>query len=809
MRSSRKKEHTSRANAEQELRYKADSVCTRIRRRFKHRISASQLRNNADWLRAVFDSMNDLVFIKDRHSKLIWGNKAFREYYDMTEDQIFNIYDGPQSDEDDTVKYLKDDHYVLTTGETMDIPSECITDTKGFANYFHTVKSPMFNPQNQISGLVAVSRSLDSEEEVDRSREDRTERKQQLANLKSFVRSIPLAVAMLDAKMRFIACSEAWVSLFCPGIEVPPNSSYLDRFEKILRLQPAYEAALRSGESKILRGMLIANAAGREVVINVNLEPWSFPTGNVGGAIILIEELTPEKQAVEALRNSEENLSITLNSIGEGVITTDKNGRIQRMNPEAETLTGWTIERAKTRPLEQILRLIDTDTNRPIQNPVKQIKKELGILHLPAETGLIDHDGARRNVAVSGAPMRNSFGEMFGLVFVIRDETEQRLLEEEYRQSQKMDSIGKLAGGVAHDFNNMLGGIMGAAELLEEELAEHPKLLKYVNIIFRCSKQASELTDKLLAFSRKEKPVFQPVSVHECINNVLEIVERSIDPRIDLKQQFNAEKDYIMGSGMLLQNAILNLCLNARDAMKNGGMLTVATDNTILVAEDAAVNLFNIPPGEYLCIRVKDTGNGIPNDIKDRIFEPFFTTKAAGKGTGLGLSAVYGIIKNHQGGIQAHSEFRIGTTFEIFLPLTQAKQATSETAPVEQSDLCGKILLIDDEPELREASAELIQRFGHEVITATNGIDGMHIYHEQADSIDLVLLDLAMPGKGGMDCLREIHEIKPEAKVIICTGYATEETVRELHTNRVFRILNKPFRRTDLLAAIENALQQK
>lgn len=789
-------------------RYRNNRDKNQGRKRMKRKLSPAQLRCNAAWLRNSLDSMRDMVFIKDLHSNIIWGNKAFRDYHGMSEDVIFNIYEAPHSDRDDSVQYLKDDHYVYTTGEPMVIPSECITDAKGFANYFQTIKSPIFDPQGHISGLIAVSRAIEGAEEVDRSRADRVKRKQQLTNLKSFVHSIPLAMAMLDAKMRFIACSEAWISLFCPGLGIKAGTSYLAHFESILRLQPAYEATMRSKQAKVLRGLLIENAAGRQVVININLEPWYFPTGDVGGAIVMIEELTPEKQAVEALRNSEENLSITLNSLGEAVITTNADGRIQRMNPEAELLTGWSIESAKNRLLQDVLRLIELESNRPLRSPVDQVKEEMGTVHLPADTGLIDHDGARRNVAVSGAPMRNSFGEMFGLVFVIRDETEQRLLEEEFRQSQKMDSIGKLAGGVAHDFNNMLGGIMGASELLEEELAERPELRKYINIIFRCAQQAADLTDKLLAFSRKERPVFRPLSVHECINNVLDIVERSIDPRIDLKQQLQAKNDQVMGNSTLLQNALLNLCLNARDAMESGGSLTLETENIMLEEEDAATLSLGIPAGEYLCVRVKDTGQGITEEIKEHIFEPFFTTKAEGKGTGLGLSAVYGIVKNHHGGVHVHSEPNIGTTFEMYLPVTRNTITDEPPQPLQSPQSLGKILLIENEPELREASAELIRRFGHEVICAPNGIEGMQIYNEQADTIDLVMLDLIMPGKSGMECLREIHDIKPEAKVIICTGYAMEDTITSLQKEGIFRILNKPFRRTDLLAAIENALQE-
>lgn len=797
-----KKKPTS---ADPELIQPAQPTGCQLLKRFKHKISSAKLSNESLWLRSAFDAIDDLIFIKNRNSEVIWGNKAFRDYQGITEDKTHQSYHTP-SDLDDTVQYLKDDHSVYTSGASLDVPSEGITNAEGITHFFHTIKSPLFDQDRCINGLIGVSRRIRSTEEVDRSREQRAERKLQLAYLKSFIHRIPITVAMLDAKMQFIACSKTWNSFFSPGIEIPADSSYLERFERMLRLQTAYEATLRSGEAKILRGIHIENASGREVIVNVNLEPWFIPTGELGGAIVYIEELTPEKKSVEALRNSEENLSITLNSLSEGVIATDADGRIQRMNPEAEALTGWTASRAKNRQLNEVLRLIELGTNRPLINPATQVKAAMSTVHLPDKTGLIDRNGIRHTVDVIGAPMHNSRGHLFGLVFVIRDETEQHRLDEEFQQIQKMDSIGKIAGGVAHDFNNMLGGIMGATELLEEELADRPELAKYIKIIFRCSQQAADLTDKLLVFSRKEKPIFQPVSIHECITNVLDGVAHGTDPVIHLHHKFNAKNDQIMGNGLLLKNAILNLYNNAREAIKTEGVITIETDNLVLIEEDALTTTFSIPHGEYLRVRVKDTGCGIADDIKELIFEPFFTTKASGKGSGLGLAAVYGIVKSHHGGIQAHSETNNGTTVELFLPLAQTEMPDQPAEPAQRSDICARILLIDDEIELREASAELIRRFGHEVLCAANGVVGMKIYHEQADEIDLILLDLAMPGKPGIECLREIHEIKPEAKVIICSGYATEDTIAELQALGVFRILHKPFRRTDLLAAIENAL---
>lgn len=804
MKPSRKKQANHSADDQGGMQRTVRGIGTRICSHLKHRVSPDQLCDDAHWLRSAFDATEDLLSIKTRQSIILWANKAFREYFGMTEEDFLSDDDAPRPDADTTAQCRQDDQLVLTNGDTIEIPSDGIQDRNGVVHYFQTIKSPITGPDGCITGLISVSRRIRPAEMVNTRP---VAHQQQQVHLQRFVSNLPLAAALLDAKMQFIACSEAWTALFSPGINMDPSSSYSERLDKILRLRPAYEATLRSGETKNLRGMRIENGAGREEVINVSLEPWFLPSGAVGGAIVTVEEMTPEEKAVEALRHSEENLSITLNSLSQGVITTDADGRIQRMNPESESMTGWTIERAKNRPIDDVLRLFNTETNRPLDCPAKQVEHQMATVHFPDETGLIHHDGTRRNVAVSGTPLRNAFGKVFGQVFVVRDETEKRLRAEEFRQSQKMDSIGKLAGGVAHDFNNMLGGIMGAAELLEEELAERPKLLKYVNIIFRCSQQAADLTDKLLAFSRKEKPVFLSVSVHDCINKVLDIVERNIDPRITVKQQFNAKNDHIMGSDTQIQNTILNLCLNARDAMKEGGLLTVETDNVVLVERDTATTALGIPPGEYLRLRVKDTGSGITTDIKEHIFEPFFTTKASGKGTGLGLSAVYGIVKSHRGGVQAHSEPNIGSILEIFLPLTSTDDQHALEKNAQKFDAVGRILLIDDEAALREASAELIRRFGHEVLCAASGIQGMKIYHEQADTIDLILLDLVMPGKSGMDCLREIHAINPAAKVIICTGYATDETIIELQKEGIFRILHKPFRRTDLLAAIENALQ--
>ncbi|WP_372794166.1 response regulator [Pontiella sp.] len=382
-----------------------------------------------------------------------------------------------------------------------------------------------------------------------------------------------------------------------------------------------------------------------------------------------------------------------------------------------------------------------------------------------------------------------------------RDITELHQMQERLLQKDKMDAIGQLAGGVAHDFNNMLGGIMGFGELLEIELpADRPELKDYAHRIVSSCRRAALLTEQLLAFARKGKQQTVVVDLRRVCGDAVLLLERSIDKKISIVRSFPDESLLILGDPGQLQSAVLNLGLNARDAMPAGGTLRIALRRKSIDAAYCSGSRFALLPGDYVEIEVSDTGHGIPPDQLERIFEPFFTTKEVGKGTGLGLAAVYGAVKEHHGELSVVSEVGKGTEIRLLLP--SAKASVQEAlVPVPQQPAARDnrtILVVDDESEFRALLEAALNNLGYQVITAANGRIGMELYEQHEGEIDLSIVDAVMPELNGMDMLLQIRRRNPEAKVVITSGYSADSSRSDFLEAGASAFLAKPYSITEL-----------
>lgn len=384
--------------------------------------------------------------------------------------------------------------------------------------------------------------------------------------------------------------------------------------------------------------------------------------------------------------------------------------------------------------------------------------------------------------------------------------TEQRKMEQQLVQAQKMDAIGQLAGGIAHDFNNVLGGILGAAELLAMEIGENENAGKYLNLIQNSSERAAELIGKLMAFGRQKNLASTAVNVHDAVREAIALLKYSIDKKISINVTLKAENSMVIGDLSQLQNVFLNLGINASHAMPDGGTLTIKSDLTTL--DETIAKTYNLQPGTYIKFEIRDTGCGVKPEDLPRLFEPFFTTKALGKGTGLGLAAVFGIIKQHMGIITAYSEINVGTVFHLLLPLTDKKQTiTRTTLPLAHGH--GLILVIDDEPMIRTTAAAILKQLGYEVMVAENGLEGLKVFKEHKDKIDLVMLDMIMPIMNGRECYQKMQEIKPEVKVIMASGFSKEEDLQQLKTAGLTGFIHKPYGVAELSLLLEKTLKEK
>lgn len=411
---------------------------------------------------------------------------------------------------------------------------------------------------------------------------------------------------------------------------------------------------------------------------------------------------------------------------------------------------------------------------------------------------------------VSASPVTDSRGGILHIVHVARDLSEQKRLETEYRQAQKMEAIGTLAGGIAHEFNNLLQVIIGFGELLGVEGVPAGGLDWKARGIMEAAGRGSALTRQLLTFSRKgaRKIEKRPVDLNLLIQDVSTMLERVIARNVGVRTQLAPDLSLISGDPGQLQHVLMNLALNAAQAMSAGGNLTLRTRNTRLGPEHCHLRQ-GIEPGDYILLEVSDTGHGIDKRTLEHIFEPFFTTKGVGEGTGLGLSVVFGIVKEHQGDIQCASEPGRGTTFTICLPaLPTAARLAPPDAEEESTASPGTetILVVDDEPGIRNLLKQHLTRSGYSVIPAPNAEIALREYKEQPGRPRLVILDLGMPGMDGWECLVKLREMDPQAKVLLATGYARNDFITRAHELGAAGVVFKPYKLGDLTKKVRAIL---
>ncbi|MDI6729066.1 MAG: response regulator, partial [Thermodesulfovibrionales bacterium] len=423
-----------------------------------------------------------------------------------------------------------------------------------------------------------------------------------------------------------------------------------------------------------------------------------------------------------------------------------------------------------------------------------------------AEERIMGKDGNELIVIMSVYPEFDEQGELTGFDGYFVDITEKKRLEETLVQTQKLDSLGMLAGGIAHDFNNILTGVLGYASLLKTVVPETDKMYKYIDVIEKSASRAANLAQQLLGFARKGKYVMTKLSINDLVKEMTSFLKETFDRSITIVVDTEENLPPVEGDSNQLYQALMNLCINARDAMPEGGRLYIKTE-FYLLHDEKVVDYFQIPPGEYVRVSVTDTGVGMTADVKKKIFEPFYTTKSIGKGTGLGLAMVYGIIKNHGGYITVYSEPGLGTTVRLYLPKGDGTVEEKRRDKImNERPKKGTILLIDDEEVVRELGKDILEAYDYEVLLAIHGNEGVRMFNEYKDRIDLVILDMVMPEKGGRQTFKEIRTLKPDAKVLICSGYGEEQYFYELFEAGAAGFLQKPFQHTELLSKVEEAM---
>jgi two-component system, cell cycle sensor histidine kinase and response regulator CckA len=514
----------------------------------------------------------------------------------------------------------------------------------------------------------------------------------------------------------------------------------------------------------------------------------------------LVEQNRIRREAEDALRLSEERYRLIVEHAAEAIFIA-QDGILKFPNPSLTALLGYSVEETRSIPFVDYIHaedraMVAANHQRRLRGEFVPELYSFRILRKDGEERWAELNAVR--ISWDGRPATLNFA---------RDITAQKHLEAQYRQAQKMEAVGTLAGGIAHDFNNLLQIIQGFAEALGQEADPGGPGYGSLGEIRKATARGGLLTRQLLTFSQKAETAKMTVDLNREVEKVRVLLVHVLPKMIAIDLRLAADPAYVHADAGQLEQALMNLAINARDAMPEGGRLTIETDVVRPTGEMRALHP-ELGPGDHVRLQVTDTGQGMSEEVRQRIFEPFFTTKAVGQGTGLGLAMVYGIVRSHGGVVSCDSSPGKGARFTILLPVAAGRPAAAEEdSPPSAAGGTGTILFVDDEEILRALGERLLRRAGYTVWTAPTGEKALEIYGGNPGKIDLVILDLMMPGMGGKACLREILALDPGARVLVSSGYPADDALGEGRIEGAAGILRKPYEAGLLLSKIREALR--
>lgn len=523
-------------------------------------------------------------------------------------------------------------------------------------------------------------------------------------------------------------------------------------------------------------------------------------------AIVYAQDLNDEINQHKRVDEERRQLSAAIEQTAESIVITDTQGTILYVNPAFEHITGY--RRAEV--VGQTPQILQNDQ----QNPAVYFELWSTIKAGGVWKGRLNNkkkDGSACTLDCTISPVRDKNGVIVNYVQVERDITRELQLEEQYRQAQKMEAIGRLAGGVAHDFNNLLTVINGFTEIIQTQLAPDHPVQEHISTILYSTRNATDLIRQLLAFSRQQVMAPKILSPNTIIANLDKMLGRLMGEDIVLKTHLAPSIWPIKVDPTQVEQVIFNLAVNALDAMPEGGQLTLETAK-VLLDEGYSADHLGVQPGEYVLLAVSDTGTGMSEEVQAHIFEPFFTTKEAGKGTGLGLATVFGIVQQHGGYIRVYSELEHGTTFKIYWPRAkEALAATPEQSRHRAADLprgTETILLVEDEPKVKDLADRLLCRQGYTVLTAANGEEAIQLAKEYSAQIHLLLTDVVMPGINGKALADQFKRIRPQIKTLFSSGYADKAILHQGLLEADVDFIQKPYSMLELSQKVRSVLDR-
>lgn len=543
---------------------------------------------------------------------------------------------------------------------------------------------------------------------------------------------------------------------------------------------------------------------GRPIVVSLSVSPLRLPSGKIVGASKIARDVTERKNAEEALLESEGMARAIIDTALDAFIQMDEAGHIIGWNQQAEAIFGWSRDEAVGRSLGDLI-VPERHRARHKAGIARFLQSgESAILGKRIEIDALRRNGTEIKVELKVTALRRHGGYVFNAF--VQDFPEKRAEDEQLRMSQKMEAIGQLTGGVAHDFNNMLTVITGTIEILAEGVAGNPKLAATVKLMDEAATHGVEMTQRLLAFARKQPLQPYKTDVNALIVDAAKLLRQTLGEQIEIESILQDDLPPVLVDGSQLTTALLNLALNARDAMPYGGKLMLETEDVHLDEAYARANR-EVRPGRYVMVAVSDTGRGIPAAIRDKVFEPFFTTKGPGKGTGLGLGMVYGFVKQSNGHIKIYSEEGQGTTIRLYLPQAAETDETLEITPAAAIEGGQEtILIVEDDALVRNFVTGQLRSLGYTTLVAANAAEALRLI-EQGAALDLLFTDVIMPGPmNGRQLAEEVVKRRPSVKVLFTSGYTQNAIFHHGRLDPDIILLPKPYRKSDLARMVRVAI---
>ncbi|MEW6130376.1 MAG: PAS domain S-box protein [Acidobacteriota bacterium] len=762
--------------------------------------SEQALRESEERFQALARSSPVGIYCYQTDGRFVYVNERWGEIVGLSREQAMGFGWVKTLHPDDREKVLKIGREATKTGSEISVEYR-ILRPDGRIVWIYGQAVPEYNNEGELIGFIGTLTDI-------------TERvKAEEALRESEARFRVIAEASVGVIMMYDTNSFLYVN---PATEAITGYSR----EELLRMNPFdlmhpdYRGFAAKRFQSRLQGTTVEKSIEYKIVTKSGEERWvEFSVGdfiNYQGkkvATATAFDITERKRAEELLAAEKERLSVTLRSIGDGVIATDTDERIVLINRVAEKLTGWKQEEAIGKPLNEIFHIINERTREIRESPVKKVLQTGKAVGMENRTLLIAKDGKEYPIADSGAPIHNRQSQIIGMVLVFRDTTEERKREEELLKASKLESIGILAGGIAHDFNNILAAVLGNISLAKRFIDADHKAYARLGESELATLRAKDLTQQLLTFAKGGAPVKKTISIAPLLreNISFALTGSNIQPTTNFQTGLWLTE---IDEGQISQ-VIHNLVLNARQSMPLGGMIEISAIN-LDIHPNTLIQGIPIKPGHYLKIAIKDEGVGIAEEHLSKIFDPYFTTKQ--RGSGLGLATAYSIIKNHEGYIFVESQLGSGASFIIYLPALN-KPAAETLASIESSASGkGKILVMDDEKIIRDMLNDMLVDLGYEFTGTASGEEAIAAYKDalqRHNPFNAVIMDLTVPGKmGGQEAVKKILEIDPRAKCIVSSGYSTAPVMADHKKFGFVEVIAKPFQISELSDVLHNVLSK-